>query len=664
MNLHWIDWTIVVTILIALIMITAYARRYNRSVSDFLAANRLAGRYLLTVSSGFSGAIALVASWEMFYCNGLPVQWWWMMSAPLGLFIALTGFVVYRFRETRALTLAQFFEMRYSRKFRFFSGSLCWLSGILNFGIFPAVTARFIVYFFGLPQAWHLGGVTVPSIAVVMLIYLGISVYIACFGGQISIMLTDFFQGMIMLIIFLVIMFYLLGSFGWSDMIAGLQTAPENQSLINPFRTSQAENFNIYYFLIGMMGTIYTVRAWQGNSGYNSAAKSPHEAVMAGILSNWRTFASGLCVVLIPLCAYAALHLPQFAETVAPVKAEIDMISDPVIRSQMSVPIFLANWLPPGLLGLFAVVVIACAISNDDTYIHAWGSIFVQDVIMPLRKKPFAPETHILILRCSIIGVALFGFIFSMLFPLKDFILMYFSLTGAIYLGGAGAVIIGGLYWKRGTTAAAWSAMLTGTIMGVGCIILQQCWTSLTDWLLIGFPDCQLLLEHREKFPINGQYVYFFTMLFSILVYVLVSLLGPRHCHNMDKLLHRGEYADSDTRELKKAEHFHFSSLLGINSNFTPFDRFTAYITAGWSFLWWGVFIVVTILALSMDLTDQFWTEFWWWDLIPFSIILGVICTTWISIGGIRDAIDLLRNLRNERVDNSDNGFVPESEDK
>ena len=129
----------------------------------------------------------------MFYNNGLPVQWWWMMSAPLGLFIALTGFVVYRFRETRALTLAQFFEMRYSRRFRFFSGFLCWLSGILNFGIFPAVTARFLIYFTGLPQKIEFGSVSVPTLSVVMLIYLGIAVYIACFGGQISIMLTDFF---------------------------------------------------------------------------------------------------------------------------------------------------------------------------------------------------------------------------------------------------------------------------------------------------------------------------------------------------------------------------------------------------------------------------------------------------------------------------------------
>ena len=109
------------------------------------------------------------------------------------------------------------------------------------------------------------------------------------------------------------------------------------------------------------------------------------------------------------------------------------------------------------LLGLFAAVIFGCAISCDDTYVHAWGSIFIQDVVLPIRKRPFkTPGNHLLALRLSIVGVALFGFIFSILFPMKGYIFMFFALTGAIYLGGAGAVIIGGLYWKRGTTAAAW----------------------------------------------------------------------------------------------------------------------------------------------------------------------------------------------------------------
>ena len=47
--------------------------------------------------------------------------------------------------------------------------------------------------------------------------------------------------------------------------------------------------------------------------------------------------------------------------------------------------------------------------------------------------------------------MTIFAFCWSLLFPQTTYIYMYFALTGAIFLGGAGSVIIGGLYWKRGT---------------------------------------------------------------------------------------------------------------------------------------------------------------------------------------------------------------------
>ncbi len=662
--MHNLDWMMVIALLAALIGITVYAKRYVRGVADFLAANRLAGRYLLTVSTGFGGAISIVATWEMVYNAGLSTQWWAMMSIPLGLIISLTGFVIYRFRQTRALTLAQFLEMRYSRRFRFFAGGLCWLSGIFNYGIFPAITARFILYFFGLPEHFDFFGLPVSTHPLIMLAYLSIAVYIACAGGQISIMVTDFFQGIILMVIFLVVMFFLLGKFSWGDLTAGLQCAPEGKSMINPFKTGAVEGFSIWYFLIGIFGTIYTTRAWQGNSGYNAAAKTPHEAVMAGIIGTWRHFASSLCMVLIPLAAYAVLHLPAFAAMAAPVNERLATIADPMIRTQMTVPLFLSEILPVGLTGLFAAAIIACAISCDDTYIHAWGTIFIQDVVMPIRNKPLDPVTHMRWLRCSIVGVALFGFTFSMLFPLKDFILMYFALTGAIYLGGAGAVILGGLYWKRGTTAAAWTSMITGTTLGFGGILIQQLWTPyLCPLLLMVFVDNPWLELNQDKFPVNGQIIFFFAMLSSLLSYILVSLMGPRQVFDMDKMLHRGQYAVRDDLAAGDKEPVKrrrtLGSLIGITPEFSKFERFVSYSTFSWSMGWWGIFLLGTILSLSTNwITDEVWSGFWWVKLVPFSVVLGTGCTIWIMTGGIRDAFRLFRDLRSKNFSADDDGTV------
>ena len=531
MKMHWIDWSIIVFLLGSLLLVTLYARKYMKSVADFLAANRLAGRYMLTVSSGFGGAISIIAVWEMVYNSGLPTQWWGMIGMPIGLILGISGFIIYRFRQTRALTLAQFFEMRYSRQFRYFSGFLCWVSGVFNYGIFPLITARVIIYFFGFPEHFHLGQFEMPTLPLVMAAYLSIALFIACSGGQISIMITDFYQGILLMLIFLILMCFLMFKFEWNDIIAGLLVAPAGQSMLNPFKTVEVHDFSIWYFLIGVFGMIYNARSWQGNSGFNAAAKTPHEAQMAGIIGSWRSIASGLCMLLIPLAAYAVLHLPKFAEMAAPIHAQIALIADPQIQKQMTVPLFLANVLPVGMMGLFAAVIVACAISCDNSYLHSWGTIFVQDVLMPIRNKPLEPKRHLLWLRVSIFGVALFGFVFSLLFPLKDFILMFFALTGAIYLGGAGAVIIGGLYWKRGTTEAAWTALILGTVMAFGGMLIQSYWaTKMAPVLLNFWPDWQWVIAHKAKFPLDGQEIYFYAMLTASLSYVLVSLLGPDAC--------------------------------------------------------------------------------------------------------------------------------------
>lgn len=657
--MHWIDWSIIVVLLAGLTWLTLATRRYVRSVADFLAANRVAGRYLLTVSQGIGGGIAIIGAWEMIYTAGFPSQWWQLMSIPVGLFLSLTGFIVYRYRQTRALTLAQFFEMRYSRRFRFFSGLLCWISGVFNYAIFPAVTARFMLFFFGLPDFWQLGPWSVPMHPTVMAAYLGFALFVALSGGQITIMITDFVQGILTLVIFVVLMIYLVFHFSWADLVAGLQMAPEGKSMLNPFKTAQAADFNIWYFLIMLAGTIYNSRSWQGSSGYNAAAKTPHEARMAGMLSQWREHAKTLCLMLIPLVAFAVLHLPKFAEWAAPVQAQIAAITDPIVRGQMTVPVFLTHFLPVGFIGLFAAVILCGTISCDDTYLHAWGTIFVQDVLMPLRKKPLAAAAHLRWLRVSITGVALFGFLFSLFFPLKDFIYMYFALTGSIYLGGAGAVIIGGLYWKRGTAPAAWTAMIAGSILAFGGMVLQQLWPGhVAPWLAERFPDSAWLALHMKKCPVNGAMGYFIAMVVSTLSYVLVSLLGPRREHDMDRLLHRGAYAVAqDVVRVEQPAQRGWAVKLGLNLEFSRRDRILFWATLWWSLGWWLIFLVGTAVNLIWHLSDESWSWFWWFK-VWVSFGLGIFTTVWMVLGGLADSKQLFRDLRKIAADEADDGTV------
>ena len=67
--MNWIDWAIVLGMLGVLTIVAFFAKRYTRSVADFLAANRCAGRYLLTMADGMAalGAISIMADWQKFY---------------------------------------------------------------------------------------------------------------------------------------------------------------------------------------------------------------------------------------------------------------------------------------------------------------------------------------------------------------------------------------------------------------------------------------------------------------------------------------------------------------------------------------------------------------------------------------------------------------------
>jgi SSS family solute:Na+ symporter len=677
--MHFTDW-IIVGILLAVVIGTAvYTKKYTESVSDFLAANRCARRYLLCISGGMAnlGAISIIAIFEMYYTAGFTATWWALMTTPVVLLMVLSGWVNYRYRETRVFTLAQFFEVRYSKSLRVFAGILAWAAGVINFGIFPAVGSRFFVYYCGLPE--NIPYLGISSYAFVMILLLGIALFFVFLGGQIAVMVTDFIQGMFTNVVLLVILLYILYQFDWSVLIDTLQNAPANQSMINPFKTEKIKDFNFFYFFLGAFSAVYGRMAWQGAQGYACSAQNAHESRMGGILGEWRAVVLMLLLLIIPIVAYVVMHNPAFAPIVNDVQQVIGGIENTTIQRQMTVSIVLSKILPVGLVGLFCGVMLAAFISTHDTYLHSWGSIFVQDVILPFRKKPFTPKQHIWLLRFSILFVAVFVFCFSMLFKQNEYILMFFSITGAIFLGGAGSCVIGGLYWKRGSTSGAWTALITGSVLAIGGMICRQTWAStIHPWLT---SDAPLVLDgltyviegissnvpginwkvKSNAFPVNSQWITFLSIIMSIAGYITCSLLEwlvrKRPAFNMDKLLHRGKYAiqGEHAKKMKKPP----TGLKAIlpSAEFSAGDKFIYYSKLTWTLSWFLIFVVVSSYNMIFEVSDSTWAIFWSWK-IGITLAIGVITTIWFFIGGVYDMRYMFFTLKRAKRNVLDDGMV------
>lgn len=693
MNLSFIDWLIVLVVFIGMVMTVNSTKGLMKSVTDFLSAGRAAGRYLLSISGGIAGlgAISTVMFLEMGYIAGFSLSWWGLSQGIILLFLTMSGWVIYRFRSTRCLTLSQFFEKRYSRNFRIFTGIVAFVAGIINFGIFPAVGAQFFIQFCGLPE----NIVGLPVFPIVMILLLSIALYFVYSGGQIAVIIADFFQGIFAMFVLLIVVLYLFFTVSWEQVSEALEETPiklaqeeiaqlesneiflaldatdqkikvdqineryENSSKINPFKTSHVEDFNFWYFLIGIIGVMYGSLSWQGQQGYNSSATSAHEAKMSSVLGGFRGMSQGLFFFLVPVLIYVFMNHEDYQPIHESVTQTLSQLETDTLRSQMRGPIVLSKILPVGLLGAFAALMLCAFVSTHDTYLHSWATILVQDVIMPFRSKPFDKETHLKVLRYSIFGVAVFIFFFSLLFQQNQKIALFFAITAAIFAGGSGAVIIGGLYWEKGTTLAAWSAMIVGAFISVSGVLVKQV---SANWLsdVTSFVQLKGFLTFIRN--INGQEYWGISMGLAAITYVAVSLLTNKKPFNMDKLLNKGEYTIKSEKEVVNVSSNIGSKIFLMGEEFTKTDKLIYIINYVWTGLWTLVFIIGTTHNLNNDVSDFSWMSYWKYYIfvhIGFSLITIV----WFTIGGFKDLKSMMNRLKTAKRDHQDDGWVQNKEE-
>ena len=349
--------------------------------------------------------------------------------------------------------------------------------------------------------------------------------------------------------------------------------------------------------------------------------------------------------------------------------------------NQLSLSVTMKHMLPTGLFGAFCLLLFLAMLSSDDTRIFSATLSIAQDIVLPFFPKGLTPKQHVRMIRIVAISIGVFFFFGSKYMAQLDYIQLFVTLATAIWNSGCCPVMIFGLYWKKGTTQAAWTSLIVGIILSVSYMFTQRNWADivypfLAKHELVDFTDKLLRLLSAPfgdwiswkmdpvKFPINSIEFLFFSNLFSLALYAVISWCTCKVPFNMDRMLHRGEYADpNEPKNLKRDWSLKgiFKSIIGITPEYTKGDRVIAYSLFIYSFIY--SFVLVFVVTLIWNLFTP-WPIHWWskYFLITQLVIPGItaaITAIWYGIGGIRDLRDLFRALeKRKKINILDDGRV------
>ena len=765
--MHWIDWCIMLIPFFMVLWLAMYSGKFVRGVADFLAAGRVAGRYVIAVGDVASGlsVITLVALVEAKYQCGFAMSFWETLSLPIGTAMSLSGYCIYRYRATRALSIGQFLEMRYSRSFRIIAATIRTIAEMITNAIGPAVAANFFIYFLGLPHRFMICGINLPTFVLLTGLLLIVATLVLWPGGRISLLITDCFQSLLSYPVFVVLVGYVFLNFNWGQDIAPvMMDRVPNESYLNPFDISQLRDFNLFALVFNLTNSVLNRASWIGNDTTGSG-RNPHEQKMASILGTWRNGFAAVMQVVIALMIICLMAHVKFADKAHDIRLKLSNkiiqevvddtadrariskavssvpvqrhrigIDEPLSRAknidtpyldatrnemraaavekatagltgeakveaekdatakanatfqnfrslyhQMMMPVALRNIFPVGLMGVFALLMIMLLISTDDSRIFNASSTIIQDMVLPFIKKAPTPKAHLAMLRWASVGVAIFFFVVAVFFTQLDYINMFVTIMCSLWLGGAGPIMIFGLYSRFGNTVGAYCSLIFGSGISLFGLICQRNWADNIYPFLVekgwDLPIGNFLVACSKpfdpyivwkmdavKFPINSYEIGFIAMISGVIAYIAGSLITYRKPYNLDRLLHRGAYALEGEQEQKVAWSFKtmWSKLIGITPEYTLGDRIIAWSVFTYNIIYKLIlaFIMVLIWNKISPWPKEWWGDYFYITIIVIPSIAGIITTVWFMTGGIIHLRELFRDLA-KRIDNPlDNGQV------
>ena len=269
-------------------------------------------------------------------------------------------------------------------------------------------------------------------------------------------------------------------------------------------------------------------------------------------------------------------------------------------------------------------------------------------------------------IRIVTISIGVFFLCGSYFMRQLDYIHMFTSLVTSMFTSGAGAVMIFGLYSRFGTTAGAWTSLVTSTVMSCSYVVIQRNWANIVYPFIAkaGMVElCDKILRalsrpfnpwikwtmNEVKCPVNSVEFAFFLSLFTAALYIIVSKCTCKEPFNLERMLHRGKYGLNEKRNLERKwtpKHI-FKNIIGITPEYSKGDRLIAYGIFAHSFVYSFCFCFLGTVIWN---TFFRWPIQWWsrYFVITHFVVPGLIAcvsTVWFGLGGIFGLKQLFHDL-------------------
>ncbi|HTY00462.1 MAG TPA: sodium:solute symporter family protein [Bacteroidota bacterium] len=513
-----LDLVIIVLYFLTVLGIGFYLRKYTKTGEEFF----MAGRKITAWIAGLSFISANLSSLETMGWSAMAYQYgmlgahaYLIGAIPAILFLAVVMMPFYYISRTHSVP--GYLKLRYGEASRSLAGISFSFMTVLVCGVNMFAMAKVMQLLLG----WNFDlCIWVSSLTV--------AVYVAL-GGLLSAVFNEVLQYfLIWLGTLLVPILGMIEAGGWSKMLASINAQHPGQNFTSLWSNlgSAADNPMGMHWTGMVFGLGIAV-----SFGYWCTDFLQVQRVMAA--KSLRTAQNGTVIgAVLKMLVPIIVTIPGLLGlAVLTQKEGITLVPESVAQATGGhsfnevLPLMMARYLGPGLLGLGVTAMIAGFMSGMAGNVSAFSTVWTYDVYRPLIRKNATDAHYVSMGRwSSIVGV----FIAIMTaYAAKFFsnILVYLQVLVMFFIIPLFGVVILGMLWKRATAAGGFWGFLAGILTSVGEFVYVHVFPGSFDAAHLN-PDH---VQHIALSPLAqdmavNMYSAFWSLLVSMGITVLVSV--------------------------------------------------------------------------------------------------------------------------------------------